>query len=243
MVHTEHARLTNSKVKLKYKHLFITGCSNSKLSTITDHEKSKGHWVWLWVWTKSQFYNCYQDNSPGCVTNLLNSLQWESLLQRRWKQTLVMCYKIHHQLIAIEPANYYTAGDSRSRGNHRLGQIRAKKDTYQHSFFPRSIREWYRVPSSVVDAGSLEDFKVRLNSIPCQAFITTQINDRAAVRCIYCTWLLFVYTIHLFGLLPVLEGPPVWLFMRPSHTHSVTTESDSYPGRRNEIVVRGDIHL
>jgi hypothetical protein len=73
-----------------------------------DLEKSKGHWVWLWVWTKSQFYNCYQDNSPGCVTNLLNSLQWESLLQRQWKQTLVMCYKIHHQLIAIEPANYYT---------------------------------------------------------------------------------------------------------------------------------------
>jgi hypothetical protein len=51
-------------------------------------------------------------------------------------------------------------------------------------------------------------------------------------RCIYCTWFLFVYTIHLFGLLPVLEGHPVWWFMRPSHTHSVTTESDSYPGRR-----------
>jgi hypothetical protein len=64
------------------------------------------------------------------------------------------------------------------------------------------------------------------------AFIITQINDRAAVWCIYCTWLLFVYTIHLFGLLPVLEGHPVWLFMRPGHTHSVTTESDSYPGRR-----------
>ena len=111
-------------------------------------------------------YNCYQDNSPGCVTNLLNSLQWESLQERRWKQSLVMCYKIHHQLIPIEPANYYTAGDSRTRGNHRLRQIRAKKDTYQHSFFPRSIREWNQVPSSVVDAGSLEDFEVRLNSIP-----------------------------------------------------------------------------
>jgi hypothetical protein len=75
-------------------------------------------------------------------TRTNNSLQWESLQQRRWKQTLVMCYKIHHQLIVIEPANYYTTGDSRTRGNHRLRQIRAKKDTYQHSFFPRSIREW-----------------------------------------------------------------------------------------------------
>jgi hypothetical protein len=75
-------------------------------------------------------------------------------------------HKIHHQLIVIEPANYYTAWDSRTRGNHRLRQIRAKKDTYQHSFFPKSIRELNRVPSSVVDAGSLEDFKIRLNSIP-----------------------------------------------------------------------------
>jgi hypothetical protein len=39
-----------------------------------------------------------------------------------------------------------------------VSKIRAKKDTYQHSFFPRSIREWNQVPSSVVDAGSLEDF-------------------------------------------------------------------------------------
>ena len=96
------------------------------------------------------------------ITNLLNSLQWESLQQRQWKQSLVMCYKICHQLFAVEPANYCTAGDFRTRGNHRLGQIRAKKDTYQHSIFPRSIRVWNRVPSSVVDAGSLEDFKVRL---------------------------------------------------------------------------------
>ena len=40
---TQHGRLINSQVKLKHKHLFITGCSNFKLSTITDHEKSKGH--------------------------------------------------------------------------------------------------------------------------------------------------------------------------------------------------------
>ena len=110
-------------------------------------------------------YSCYQDNSSGCVTNLLNSFQWEPLQQRRWKQTLLMCYKIYHQLFAVEPANYYTAGDFRTRGNHRLGQTRAKKDTYQHSIFPRSIREWNRVPSSVVDDGSIAEFKVRLNSI------------------------------------------------------------------------------
>ena len=35
----------SENVKLKHKHIFITGCSNFKLSTITDHKKSKGHLV------------------------------------------------------------------------------------------------------------------------------------------------------------------------------------------------------
>jgi hypothetical protein len=68
------------------------------------------------------------------------------------------------------------------------------------------------------------------------------------VYCILCRgsrtmYILYmpVYTIHLFGLLPVLEGPSVWLFMCPSHTHSVTTESDWYPGRRRSLSTRGSI--
>jgi hypothetical protein len=28
---------------LKQKHLFLSGCNNFRLSTVTDHEKSKGH--------------------------------------------------------------------------------------------------------------------------------------------------------------------------------------------------------
>ena len=102
----------------------------------------------------------------------------------------------------IEPANYYTAGDSRTRGNHRLRQIRAKKDTYQHSFFPRSIREWNQVPSSVVDAGSLEDFHPL-------AFITTQINDMIFI----CICHPSLWTFTCFG------GAPCLIVYAPeSHT-------------------------
>jgi hypothetical protein len=31
--------------------------------------------------------------------------------------------------------------------------------------------------------------------------------------------------------------------MRPSHTHSVTTESDSYPGRRRSSTILGDVNV
>jgi hypothetical protein len=93
----------------------------------------------------------YQDISPGCVTNLLNSLQWESLLQRRWKQTLVMCYKIHHQLIAIEPANYYTAGDSSPEQEETINSDRSE---------PR--RTHANIPSSRDPSGNGTEYHLQL---------------------------------------------------------------------------------
>ena len=41
--------------------------------------------------------NCYQDASPGCVTRLLDKLQWEPLLLRR--NRLVMANKIQNRLV------------------------------------------------------------------------------------------------------------------------------------------------
>jgi len=111
-------------------------------------------------------FNNYQDTSPGCVTSLLDKLQWEPLEQRRKKQNMVMCYKIQHNLIDIDPGKYYSAGDNRTRGSHKLRQNTAKRDTFSHSFFPRSTREWNRLPNTVAESESLEDFRARLNTIP-----------------------------------------------------------------------------
>ena len=111
-------------------------------------------------------FNCYSDNSPGCVTSLLDQLRWEPLELRRTKSSLLMCYKATNHLIAINPENHYTSGDKRTRGSRNLRQVRAQKDVYHHSFFPRSIREWNRLPEEVKTATSLEDFKARLNTIP-----------------------------------------------------------------------------
>ena len=69
-------------------------------------------------------------------------------------------------MIAIHPAKYYTTGDSRTRGNHKFRKTRVKRDVYYHSFFPRTTREWNKLPESVVESGSLEDFRARVNIIP-----------------------------------------------------------------------------
>ena len=112
--------------------------------------------------------NCYQDKSPWCaVTKLLDQLQFESLLHRWWKQSLVVCYKIQHQLIAIDPSKYYTSGDSGTIGSHKIRQTRVQKDIVYHSFFPRTTREWNRLPESVLESGSLAgNFRNRVNTIP-----------------------------------------------------------------------------
>ncbi|CAG2240800.1 PK [Mytilus edulis] len=65
-------------------------------------------------------------------------------------------------MIAIDPAKYYASGDSRTRGNHKFRQTRVKRDVFYHSFFPRTTREWNKLPESVVESGSLEDFRARV---------------------------------------------------------------------------------
>ena len=66
----------------------------------------------------------------------------------------------------IQPAIYYTPGDNRTRGGHRLRQIRATKEVYNNSFFPRSIRDWNLLPDTVEAAPTLEEFRARLASVP-----------------------------------------------------------------------------
>jgi hypothetical protein len=46
--------------------------------------------------------NDYTNRTPGCVTSMLTSLEWQTLEQRRRISRLVMMYKIQHQLVDID---------------------------------------------------------------------------------------------------------------------------------------------
>lgn len=112
-------------------------------------------------------FNQYTDTSPGCVTSLLEQLEWESLQDRRAQHRLIMCYKIRHKLVDIDPDLYYTPGDSRTRGGHRYRQHRATKEVYNNSFFPRSVRQWNHLPETVTAAPTLEEFRARIAGGSC----------------------------------------------------------------------------
>ena len=66
--------------------------------------------------------NDYTSRTPGCVTSMLTSLEWQTLEQRRRISRLVMMYKIQHQFVDIDRDLNLRSGDSRTRGQHRFFQ-------------------------------------------------------------------------------------------------------------------------
>ena len=91
--------------------------------------------------------NDYSTRTPGCVTGMVNKLQWESLETRRRNDRLTMLYRIQHGLVDIHPDSYLQQSDRRTRGEHRLFEERIGSETYSYSFFPRTIRDWNMLPS------------------------------------------------------------------------------------------------
>ena len=52
-------------------------------------------------------YNNCRSVEPGCVTNMLDTLNWEPLSQRRVKNSVTMpLYKIINNQVAIDPNTY-----------------------------------------------------------------------------------------------------------------------------------------
>jgi hypothetical protein len=103
--------------------------------------------------------NDYHSRTPGCVTNMLSDLGWESLESRRRQSRLTMMFRIEKNLVDIPLNKYLQRSDARTRGNHRFFQERISDNRYANSFFPRTAKEWNNLPSSVVAAPTQEAFR------------------------------------------------------------------------------------
>ena len=76
-------------------------------------------------------YNNYRSKEPGCVTNMLDTLNWEPLSQRRAKNRVTMLYKIINDQVTIDPNTYLNKSDTRTRGEHKYKQIATSKNIYK----------------------------------------------------------------------------------------------------------------
>ncbi|MEW8547040.1 MAG: reverse transcriptase domain-containing protein, partial [Candidatus Thiodiazotropha sp.] len=106
--------------------------------------------------------NDYSSRSPGCVTDMIHELGWESLEERRRMARLSLLYKIHHGLVDMDQQAYLRPGDSRTRGHKGFFQEHISHEAYYNSFFPKTIREWNSLPNSVTSASTVDGFRASL---------------------------------------------------------------------------------
>ena len=106
--------------------------------------------------------NNYTDRTPGRVTGMIQDLQSDSLEDHRHTSRLQMLFKIKHGLVDVKKELYLKQSDSRTISFSRFFQERTASEVYYNSFFPRTIKDWNKLPPQVTSATSLEEFRAGL---------------------------------------------------------------------------------
>ena len=118
--------------------------------------------------------NNYYNREPGCVTNMLKQLKWDSLQERRQNLRLGFLHKINNNLVDVNINSYVKRSDSRTRGNQRFHQEHTKNQILYNSFFPRTVRDWNKLPPKITSIQDPEVFRAHLggNNINRPAHLT-----------------------------------------------------------------------
>ena len=106
--------------------------------------------------------NNYKRECGLTLTQLIDSLGWDSLQERRKTARLCMLYKAINREIAIS-IDVLCRPDSRTRGStQNFRTIKTKKIPFSNSFFIRTIPYWNKLPSDVKLAPTFTVFKAIL---------------------------------------------------------------------------------
>ena len=111
---------------------------------------------------------CLQNySSTACVTDMLGSLGWKSLEQRRMEGRLLMMNKLSHNLVDINTDQHWISHqETRKCGSYPLKYHipKATKDVFKYSYFPRNIKEWSKLLHDIILSNSMNEFKVKLDN-------------------------------------------------------------------------------
>ena len=96
------------------------------------------------------------------VTAMLQKLDLQPLWERRREARLTMLYKMINGLVAIRPDDILVRNTRATRNNLGYRQPRCNTTIFQHSYFPRTIKDWNSISDSTKQASSIEIFKSKL---------------------------------------------------------------------------------
>ena len=95
----------------------------------------------------------------------LQHLQLPSLSYRRFRGDMLEIYKILHSLEDISIDTFFTLSSLNTRTNgQKLVVNQCRLDLRKHFFSIRAVKEWNKLPASVVNATSLNIFKNRIDA-------------------------------------------------------------------------------
>jgi hypothetical protein len=104
-------------------------------------------------------------HNTSSVTDMINTLNWESLEQRRAKMRLALFYKMNSSSIAIPiPSCILLPNRPRPGFPHQFQMIYASTEAYKNSYFPRTVRQWNTLPPSLATLDTFPLFKVALST-------------------------------------------------------------------------------
>ena len=98
--------------------------------------------------------------------SIVEDLGWKTLEQRRKEHRLKMMFKVASGQSGLPMSRYLDQETSRTT-RHCLHEKcfvppHCRTDTYRHSYFPKTIREWNALPSDLVNSNSLDSFSAGL---------------------------------------------------------------------------------
>ena len=98
-----------------------------------------------------------RDLRMASVTEMLNTLQWNTLEKRRNCLRIVLLYKIIHNKVEINAQEQLVPRSTSTRGHfNKFIQLQTKVDPYKNSFFPFTIKLWNQLDDHIAQASLLD---------------------------------------------------------------------------------------
>jgi hypothetical protein len=111
-------------------------------------------------------FTLHRYHNTSSVDEMLHHLQWPTLEDRRKKARLSMMFKITNSLASVTSPDLIPQRTKHARRGHErcYRQVTCRTDIRQHSFIPRTIKDWNNLPRQTVLAPSLDAFLSRVSS-------------------------------------------------------------------------------
>jgi len=139
---------------LEYSSSVWDSYTDKDIMTIEKVQRRAARWV------------CQRFRQTSSVGEMLESLQWETLQQRRKRARLITFFKIHHEIVTVNTSSPPTVKRQTrlTRNVHPLTYVipRCRTTYRQMSFFPRTILEWNSLPAETVTVPSIAAFREKM---------------------------------------------------------------------------------